>query len=274
MKGIKGPLLLGIIILSCCSILFVKGYKSAVKTIETRQTTVIAFDEKATEQKVISSLPEGIKKHVDLLEAAVKSSSGSASAYVALANLYDSLKAWPVSGSYYFKAAMAAPSEASWLSAGKAYIQAARNATDSAEVFFCIGKATESFEKVLSFNESNLDAKNSLALCLAQNPSQIMSAVKMLREVLAVDSNNVQATFTLGMLAIQSGQMDKAADRFEKLRRLEPYNTEYYYYLADIYNQLGRKEKAVMMLEECKALTKEQKAKNRIDDLIKEIQNN
>ncbi|MBX9704505.1 MAG: hypothetical protein K2X39_10165, partial [Silvanigrellaceae bacterium] len=207
-----------------------------MKKVATRQRNVGTFDEKVAEQTVINSLPEGIKKHVDLLEAEVKSSSSSASAYMALASLYDSLKAWPVSGSYYFKAALAAPSEDSWLRAGKAYIQAARNATDSAEIFFCIGKATESFEKVLSFNESNLDAKNSLALCLAQNPSQIMLAVKMLREVLATDSNNVQATFTLGMLAIQSGQMDKAADRFEKLRRLEPYNTEYYYYLADIYN--------------------------------------
>ena len=109
---------------------------------------------------------------------------------------------------------------------------------------------------------------------MAQGGTEVMQAVTLLKEVLAADSNNVQAIYTLGMLSIQSGQYDKAVERFEKLRQLEPMNSEYYYYLADIYSQLGQKDKAVKALEVCKTLTTSEEARKNIDELIKDIKNN
>ena len=83
----------------------------------------------------------------------------------------------------------------------------------------------------------------------------------LIREVFAVSSK-------------KGIEYDKAVERFEKLRQLEPMNSEYYYYLADIYSQLGQKDKAVKALEVCKTLTTSEDARKNIDELIKDIKNN
>ena len=54
------------------------------------------------------------------------------------------------------------------------------------------------------------------------------------------DSNNVRAIYYLGLFSLESGQLQKAEKRFEKLISLQPQNEEYRNTLQEIRNQIGK----------------------------------
>ena len=54
------------------------------------------------------------------------------------------------------------------------------------------------------------------------------------------DSNNVRAIYYLGLFSLESGQLEKAEKRFEKLVSLQPQNEEYVNTLQKIRNQIGK----------------------------------
>ena len=55
------------------------------------------------------------------------------------------------------------------------------------------------------------------------------------------DSNNIRAIYYLGFFSLESGQLQKAEKRFEKLISLQPQNVEYRNTLQEIRNQIGNK---------------------------------
>lgn len=62
-------------------------------------------------------------------------------------------------------------------------------------------------------------------------------------KILAVsrkDSNNVRANYHLALFAIESGQLEKAEKRFEKLILLQPENQEYQKMLDEVRKQQGK----------------------------------
>lgn len=78
------------------------------------------------------------------------------------------------------------------------------------------------------------DVKNALATSRIYLSGDVMGGVQLFLEVIKDDPNNEAALYNLGMLAIQSGQMDKAEKRFEKLVSLQPENETYARILEDI----------------------------------------
>lgn len=79
--------------------------------------------------------------------------------------------------------------------------------------------------------------------------SNPMQGILMIREVLEEDPNNTEALFNLGFLAIQSGQMEKAVERFEKVIDLEPDNWNAVLYLGITYMELGQVDQAKTKFE-------------------------
>lgn len=65
--------------------------------------------------------------------------------------------------------------------------------------------------------------------------------IQKLLAVVRQDSNNVRAIYHLGLFSIESGQLEKAEKRFEKLILLQPENQEYQKTLADIREKLEKK---------------------------------
>jgi Flp pilus assembly protein TadD len=61
-----------------------------------------------------------------------------------------------------------------------------------------------------------------------------------LRDVLKKDPENVKALYHMGLLSIESGQFDKAIERFEKLILLRPENQEFKNILQDIQAQKSK----------------------------------
>lgn len=109
--------------------------------------------------------------------------------------------------------------------------------------------AREKLKLLLDKDPTNLLLKNRLAMTLVvtDNP---MAGVSMLREILALDPNNRQAILNLGLLAIQSGQFQRAKERFEKLVSLDPVDFEAKLYLAVSMIEINQQKQARLLLEE------------------------
>jgi tetratricopeptide (TPR) repeat protein len=70
--------------------------------------------------------------------------------------------------------------------------------------------------------------------------SLVMNAgIMKLLAVSRADTNNLRAIYHLGLFSIESGQLEKAEKRFEKLIFLQPENQEYKEKLAEIRKELN-----------------------------------
>jgi predicted Zn-dependent protease len=135
------------------------------------------------------------------------------------------------------------PTLENFISAGEGYYNAFNFAVDRTKREFLAEKAQKYFTRVLEENSSLLNVKSKLAMTyvVGSNP---MQGIMMLREVLEEDPNNELAVYNMGMLAINSGQLNKAIERFEKLKILDPENPEAHFYLGYCFFELGKKESA------------------------------
>ena len=64
--------------------------------------------------------------------------------------------------------------------------------------------------------------------------------IMKLKAVLERDPENVKAINQLGVMSVESGQLEKAEKRFEKLVLLQPENQEYAERLSEIQSKLGK----------------------------------
>ena len=92
---------------------------------------------------------------------------------------------------------------------------------------------------------SNLDEEVDFALASIEkgkssgNMSLVMNeGIMKLLAVTNKDSNNIRAIYYLGIFSLESGQLQKAEKRFEKLVSLQPQNEEYVSTLQKIRNQI------------------------------------
>lgn len=110
-------------------------------------------------------------------------------------------------------------------------------------------KAKKMLQILSEKDPEDLFIKNRLAMTLvaSENP---MAGVLMLREIVEKDESNRQAILSLGLLAIQSGQFEKAKNRFETLMSLNSNDHEAKLYLAVSMIELKESAQARLALEE------------------------
>lgn len=110
-------------------------------------------------------------------------------------------------------------------------------------------KAEAVYEVLLEKDPTNHFLKNRLAMTLvvSDNP---MSGITMLREIVEEDPENRQAILNLGLLAIQSGQFERAKERFEKLLEINPIDHEAKLYLAVSLIEINDQDRARSVLNE------------------------
>lgn len=89
-----------------------------------------------------------------------------------------------------------------------------------------------------------------LALVESRRPENSMQGIQTLRKVLEIDPNHLEATFSLGMFSLQTGQFDKAEARFRKALELNPDFTEAQFQLAYALAEQGKKADARPLLEQ------------------------
>ncbi|MEL6673435.1 MAG: tetratricopeptide repeat protein [Bacteroidota bacterium] len=77
-----------------------------------------------------------------------------------------------------------------------------------------------------------------------------MEGILTLRRVLEVNPDNVEASYQLGIFSMQTAQWDKARQRFEKVLSLQPDAEIVKFQLAQVWAELGDKQKASQLLDE------------------------
>lgn len=269
MKFNSRQILLVVVALGIIVSLFAMGYKTPFGQNSSKGVSVktVEFDAEAYLSEQVQKLTPAQQKEAEALAGENTNKEN----LVKLAGFWDSLNVSYAGAYYTYKLAQADPSEMTWYMAGSKFYNAANFSSDSLMTVDAIGKAKQAFEKVLALNPGNLEAKNALAVCIIQGENDVMKGVGMLKEVIAKDSNNVQATFTLGMLSMQSSQFDKAVERFEKLVKLQPFNPEYYFYLGEAYAKKGEMKKAIKTYETCKTLLTDKEAKKEVENIINKL---
>ncbi len=115
-------------------------------------------------------------------------------------------------------------------------------------------QARKFYEQLLIQNPKLYIAKANMAMTFVATPTP-MKGITLLREIVAEEPENQLALFNLGLLAIQSGQHDKAVARFETLLKVNPNHIEAKLYLAESLLNTQNTPKAKELLTEITTLT-------------------
>ena len=98
------------------------------------------------------------------------------------------------------------------------------------------------YERLLDSNQLNNDEKVEYARLKiehAHSNQDVMAGVQTLLGVIRSDSNHVKALESLAELSIQSGQLEKARERYQKLLTLQPQNEGYRRMLQELNRRIG-----------------------------------
>lgn len=110
-------------------------------------------------------------------------------------------------------------------------------------------KARELYGKVLENDSTLLDVKAKLAMTYVTSAAP-MQGILLLRKIVEKDPKNKLAIFNLGLLSVQSGQYDKAVERFLRLLEIAPSDYRAHYYLGYCYTQLGKTSQAQKYIDQ------------------------
>lgn len=135
--------------------------------------------------------------------------------------------------------ALEIPTLENFLIAGDGYYEAFNFAVEPSKREALAEKARAYYTRILEEDSTMLNVKSKLAMTYVSG-KEPMTGIMMLREVLVTDPVNELAIYNLGLLAITSGQLDKAIERFEKLRDLNPENPEANFYLGYCLFETGK----------------------------------
>ena len=95
------------------------------------------------------------------------------------------------------------------------------------------------------------DVKIEKALEIINGGGQPMEGILMLKELADTDEPNLDAVFLLGQLSVQSGQLEKAVERYSQVLELDPNHIEATWELAMLNMKMGDLEDAVTKFELC-----------------------
>jgi tetratricopeptide (TPR) repeat protein len=206
----------------------------------------------------------------DALLANAKSSKAD-TAYVPVVQFWDKQKRPDFAAYFVEKNAERKQTSQAYTKAGDRYYYAVRFTKDNNEIPALYQSAMRCYEKAISKDANNTDAKIQLASCFVEEGKDPMKGIGMLREVEKTDSNNVKLQLTFAFFSVKSQQWDKAIKRFEHALRIDPLYIEAYLHLADAYEQQGQTSKTIEMLEKYAGLTDDAMAKKEVLKYIEQL---
>ncbi|GIV41872.1 MAG: hypothetical protein KatS3mg034_1182 [Vicingaceae bacterium] len=197
-----------------------------------------AYSLESMVEKAKAEMSENNRHLVELLEFdldTMKNTRQQAIWYDSLAIIWKRFQ-WPtVSALYLKKAAEKDPGVERWFKAGDAFFEAFQYSNQFQ--LENIENARYCYEQVLKLDPGNLDAKSGVAVCVIEGAkftgTPPMEGIRMLTAILAEDSTHVKTLVNLGYYAMQSGQYEKALERFKAALRSDTTQTDLYIYIAD-----------------------------------------
>ncbi|MBM55952.1 MAG: hypothetical protein CMB32_05290 [Euryarchaeota archaeon] len=95
------------------------------------------------------------------------------------------------------------------------------------------------------------DVQIEKALEIINGGGQPMEGILMLKELADADEPHIDAVFLLGQLSVQSGQLDKAVERYSQVLEIQPGHIDATWELAMLNMKMGDLENAVTRFEHC-----------------------
>lgn len=184
---------------------------------------------------------------------------------------------WKASGNsglaayYYYKYAEKEGTKTALSNAGDALSGALKQDADTLISNNLITFALRSYEEAIQKDGSDVELRIKLAELYVQGTQDPMKGIGMLRQLADSLPDNIPVMLALGKLSIQSGQMDKAKERFKKVLKLQPQNTEALYFLAITEAQSGNTDEAIRLFEMCKELIGNKEFSKEIDEIVKNL---
>ena len=242
---------------------------SKTEVSQTKQTSInVSVDESAI-KLWIDSLEKTLGKEESMILDKLKKANVHAADSL---TVFWTMLNQPVPAAFYAdKASRESPKIDKLIMAGNRCYLATRYANNLSGLFFEM--AIRNFESALKMDSSNLAAKTSLGACFVEGSQEPMKGITLLREVVAQDSTYIEAHLRLAMFAVQSGQYQKAIERYEKILRIKPSFNEAYLYMGEVYANMGNKEKAIKNLEKFKELSNDALVDSEIDKYINQLKN-
>ncbi len=225
-------------------------------------------------QQAKQGLNAGIIEEIAAIEAQLPKASGSdkISLLQQLAAKWDDVNRPGPLGFVYEELAKEDPQFDHWLKAGDAYRAAYTNLQDTVVARALNAHAINAYQKALEQDADNLDAKTGLGSAYVSGTNNPMAGITLLREVVEVDPQHIEANKSLGLFSMQSRQFDRAIDRFKTVVAQQP-DAESYFYLATSYENIGLNREAIAAFEKSRDLaadpTLTQFINRKIDELSK-----
>lgn len=218
-----------------------------------------------------AKLPAHAVEEVKAIEkeiGTIRDSSGMVPVFVRMAKAWQQHKQLPAAAYFYGKSAKLENSEKSLNFAGQFFLDLLHEVSSQEMHMWAAQEAIDCFQRALKVNPDNDTTKMALAASYIEGTGETMQGVQMLLGITREKPDNVPANLMLGRLAIQSGQFDKAVQRFETVLKSEPENTEALYFLAEAYKGKGNKQKAIELFEKCKKIVNNPEFSRDIDQYI------
>lgn len=217
-----------------------------------------------------NELTTELKKQIDNYQEKAKGSEKNIW-LDSIVTFWNSNKRSDIASFYFEKKAESAKDAVFWFKAGDRYYYAVRFVKDQNELSPLYESAIRCYQNGLLLEPANTEAKIMLASCFVEGSANPMKGVEMLKEIEKTDSNNVTLQLNFAFFSVKSQQWDKAIRRFEKVLDIDSTYIEAYLHLADAYEQQGKKEKTIEVLEKYKSKTDDVLAKQEIEKYIQQL---
>ena len=242
---------------------------TAPSTANAPQITLESVSQQSKE-----GLNPGIIEEISTLESALKNANDTEKRTLLeeLASKWDDVNKPAPLGFVYEELAELDGQAGDWLKAGNAYRTAYTNLQDTLMASALNEYAIHAYEQALALDSTSLDAKVGLGSAYVTGTANPMAGIALLREVVAVQPDHVEANKSLGLFSMQSRQFDLAIDRFNTVVSQQP-DAESYFYLATSYENIGMNREAIAAFEKSRDLaadpTLTQFINRKIDELSK-----
>ena len=158
-----------------------------------------------------------------------------------------------ISAGYAQQIAEESNGEQDWAIAGTSYTICVQRAQEEKVRSFCYQRAEQAYLNALSLNPEELDHQINLALTYTLNPEQPMQGILRLREIQEENPDDPRPLVTLARLALQTNQLERAAERLDAALALDPTNQAAICLRAETYQRAGQLADAARMSELCGA---------------------
>lgn len=274
----KGQLVLGVGTIVLALILFFGG-KTVLKkekNAEMTHTTVESISFEDYEAQQIKKLMPSEVEQVNLLKSSLKSlqetdTTARKKILHQLSDFWKNLDNRAIGAYYHYQQAEVEGSKHALEDAGDILVNVYKSGADSIISNNLITFALRSYNEAVQKDSNDIGLKLKLADVYVQGSSEPMKGISMLKELEQKHPDNIQLQIALGRLSIQSGQLDKAKERFKKVLQLEPQNTEALYFMAITEAQLGHTDEATRMFEMCKIIVNNEEFSKEIDEIVKSL---